>query len=117
MALVITERLLIEVSEEMEWLDTYVGTSNRTLQETPEVLHPVRVDVAVYIRLGMVNNIVCVIGIQSVIRKVFVGHHMRVLANVSFDLALQCLFATVRHNGSVDTPGVSLKQPEHNRLP
>src|ERR1035437_2424318 len=39
----------VKVSEQVEGLDAHIGTFQRTLQETPEVLNPIGVDTAVHV--------------------------------------------------------------------
>src|SRR2546427_10385220 len=48
------EGLLVEVAEQVERLDAHVGAADRPLQEAPEVLNPLRMDVAVHVRLRVV---------------------------------------------------------------
>src|ERR1017187_9552726 len=47
----------VKVSEQVEGLDAHIGTFRRTLQETPEVLKPIRVDAAIYVLNGVVNHL------------------------------------------------------------
>src|ERR1017187_7586789 len=56
LAVVVAERLLIEVPEQVEGLDTHVGTAQSALQETPEVLKPVGVDFAANVLYRVVNH-------------------------------------------------------------
>ena len=65
---VVTEGLFIKVAEQMEGFHVHVGSPNCPLQEAPEVLNPVGVDMAPDVCLSMVNDLV---GINVV--KVFVG--------------------------------------------
>jgi hypothetical protein len=83
--LVIAERLLIKVSEQMERLNTHVRTANSAFQEAPEVLHTVCVDVAVNITLGVVNDLMGVVRIKRVVTEKLIGHHFRSTPNVLAD--------------------------------
>src|ERR1041384_8277873 len=57
----------------MEWFDVHVSPTDRALQEAPEVLAAVRVDTAIDVRLGVVNDVVHVVGREALIREVRVG--------------------------------------------
>jgi hypothetical protein len=71
-AIVIPEALFVKVPEQMERLDADIGAVQATLQETPEVLHRVRVDVSVHVLYGVIDNRVLVFALQPVIRFQFV---------------------------------------------
>lgn len=50
------EHALVQVAEQVEWLDTYVGAVQPTLEQAPEVLDPVRMDAPVYVALGVIDG-------------------------------------------------------------
>ena len=52
----------------LEWLDTYIGTVDSTLQEAPTVLAVVRVDLPIDIGFGMVDNLM-----REVLFQAFIG--------------------------------------------
>lgn len=60
-AIVIAESLFVKVPEQMERLNTDVGSVQTTLQETPEVLHCVRVNGPVRILDCVIDNGVLVV--------------------------------------------------------
>jgi len=68
--------LLIEIPEPMERLDAHIGAFDPTLQQAPEVLQPVGVDLALGIALGVVNDLVGVLPLQSTVGRVGVGEHV-----------------------------------------
>src|SRR4051794_10464016 len=49
--------LLIEVAEQMERFNRNVGALNATLQQAPEVLQPVGVDLPLGVAFGVVNDL------------------------------------------------------------
>src|SRR6478672_790284 len=57
----------------MEWFDGHVGALEGTLEQRPEVLKAVGVDLSVYVRLGMVDNAVDIIGAQAVVGHERIG--------------------------------------------
>ena len=67
-AVIEAERLFIEVAEQMERFHAHVGALERTLQETPEVLASVGVNLPVNVFLGMVDD-----AVDEVASKPFVG--------------------------------------------
>ena len=52
------ERLFVQIPEQVERLDADVGALQPTLQERPEVFQPVRVDRAVDVGFGVVDEVV-----------------------------------------------------------
>src|ERR1017187_3279930 len=56
LAVVVAERLLIEVAEQVEGLYAHVGAAQPALQEAPEVLQPVGVDFAANVLYRVVNH-------------------------------------------------------------
>jgi hypothetical protein len=68
-AIVVPKNLFIEVAEKMERFDVDVCTLESALEQAPEVLQPVRVDLPVNVSLGVVNRLVKTIAIQS-----YLGH-------------------------------------------
>ena len=66
---VVPEGLLIEVTEEMERLNTYVGTTDAALQQRPEVLKAVGVDATVDVLDSMIHNLMRVVGSKALIAE------------------------------------------------
>ena len=56
-ALVETETLFIEIPEQVEWFNTHVRPVDAALQQTPEILKPVGVNVSVHVGYRVVNNL------------------------------------------------------------
>ena len=57
LAIVETIRLLVQIAEQVERLNRNIGALDRTLQQTPVVLKPVRVYLTIDVRLGMVDYV------------------------------------------------------------
>ena len=72
-AVVIPEALFIQVPEQMERLNADVGPVESTLQQAPEVLHGVRVDVAIHILYGVIYDSVLVFRLQPIVGFQFVA--------------------------------------------
>jgi hypothetical protein len=69
-AVVVAERLLIEVAEQMKRFDTHIGSVNATLQQAPVVLQLIGVYASVYVLDCMVNNLVSVLASKSAIASI-----------------------------------------------
>jgi hypothetical protein len=76
-AIVVTEYLLIEVTEKMERLNGNIGAFQSALYETPKVFQSVRVYLSVNVFLGMVNDSVSVFLIQSPIGMTIISRELR----------------------------------------
>jgi len=97
-AVVKSERLFVDVAEEMEGFDANVSSVQATLEQAPKVLHPVSVHVVVHVLHGVVDDGVLVVGIQSVIGKQFIGEDGRARFDVFTDLLLKFLLAAILYN-------------------
>jgi hypothetical protein len=90
--IVVAKGLLVKIAEQVEWLNTDVGPVKATLQQTPEVLHRISVDVTIDVFNCMVDNCVLVFRLQSIIGLKFItedrGASLNVLANVSLKFLL-----------------------------
>jgi hypothetical protein len=62
---VIAERLFVDVAKQVVCFHTDVSPVQAALQETPKILHRVRVDVSVHVLYGVVDYGVLVIGFQT----------------------------------------------------
>src|SRR5262249_43640387 len=106
--------------EQVERFDRDISALEGTLQERPEVLAPVSVDLAVHVPFGVVDDVVNVVGAQAVVREQFVGVDSRTTPDVFADVALQGVLAVVGHNvhadGAVVPVPVAREQPLHGTL-
>src|ERR1035441_9760462 len=66
-AVVIPETLFVKIPEQMEWLNTDVGPVESALQQTPEVLHRICVDVSIHILHRVIDNRVLVFRFQPIV--------------------------------------------------
>ena len=81
-AVVVTEGLLIKVTEQMKRLNRNVGSADTALQETPEVLNAVCVDSALGIAHRVIDD-----RIGIVLRQPFIGEwFVSVERSTSFDV-------------------------------
>jgi hypothetical protein len=55
--LIVPERLLVQIAEEMERLNADVGSLDASLKQRPKVLNPVSVNVSLNVALGMVHEL------------------------------------------------------------
>src|SRR5438309_11426515 len=74
-AIVESERLLIQIAEQMEWLYGHVGSVQSALQQRPEILKTICMDSAIHVFHRMVNNLVLVLIFQAPVSVQFVGKH------------------------------------------
>lgn len=86
--LVVAESLFVNVSEQVERFDGHIGSMDTSLQERPEILHAVCVDLSVDVSLGVVDEPVVKL-IQSFIRQERIGVYARSSLNVLADQLLK----------------------------
>ena len=80
------ERLFVQVAEQVEGLDGDVRALDRALEQRPEVFQPVGVDVAARVGLGVVDDLVGVVGRQSIVGLEGIGVERRAGLDVLLDL-------------------------------
>ena len=73
LAVVIAERLFVQITEQMERLNADIGAMQTALEQAPEILHRVRVNIAVRIFDRMIDDGVLVSHPTSHRRKAI--HH------------------------------------------
>jgi hypothetical protein len=99
---VIAKSLFVKITEQVKRFHADVGSVQATLQETPKVLHCVRVHVAIYVFNGMVDDGVLVVVRQAIVGKQFVredsGTSIYALANRALKLLLLAVLDVVYNN-------------------
>ena len=93
-----TERLLVQISEQMERLDTHVGPLNGSLEERPEVLAAIGVDLAINVALGVVDDLVRVVSVESFVGQQEIGVDCGPGSDMLPDVSLEGLLSDVRNH-------------------
>jgi hypothetical protein len=116
-----TERLLVQVAEQVKRFDAHVGAVEAPLQQRPEVLAAVRVDRAVRVGFGLVDHFVCVVGSQSRVGRERIGVDARSGFDVFADDGLNVLpfqgVQDVRATRAVVSPQCRWSKPITATLP
>ena len=86
----------------MERLDADVGSADAALQQRPEVLQAVGVNLAVHVRYGVVDDLMRVVGFQPFVRQQRIGVERGTGFNVLSDFGLKRAFLPVRDYGGAD---------------
>src|SRR5688572_10390173 len=104
----------------MERFVAHIGALNGSLQERPEVLAAVGVDVAVNVGFSVVNDVVDVFTVEPVVRQEHVGVDGRTSFDVSADVPLNMsALQTAEYFGANLTDAVlsvSVEQSHHSDL-
>src|SRR5580692_10893704 len=101
----------------MKRLYSNVGSPQRTLEERPEVLHSVDVNLAAHIALGLVNHVMHETPLHPVIvGNRVIGVDLRSVLHVLENLALQYLSRDVRDDRSANLAKIAVKDALHNRF-
>src|SRR6266852_1303963 len=116
LALIVAERLLVEVTEQMERLDADVCAFQAALEQRPEILDPVRMDVALDVLLGVIHKLMDVIFIEAGVGRQFIGEQFRAADHVRPDLFLQGFLLAVRNVFDVDLAGFTIQQADNQLL-
>jgi hypothetical protein len=112
LAVVVAKRLLIEVTEEMERLNTHIGSIDAALEQTPEVLKAIGMNPPVDVLHGMVNNLMGIVAGKTFIGEKEVSIESRTSLDMLADLSLQDSLATGGNNAKANLPAAL--QDAHN---
>src|ERR1044071_155896 len=86
---VVTERLFIDVAEQVIGLDAHVSSVQSALQQCPKVLNGVGVSIPVHILNGVVDDVVPIIGAESFIGREFIREDRRASFHALTDVLLK----------------------------
>jgi len=97
-AMIVAERLFIDVTEQVERLDADICSVNAALQKTPEVLQAVGVNVALHVGFGVVDYLMGVHIFQPVVGLQCIGEHCGAGRYIVCDNLLNILRGRVRES-------------------
>ena len=109
------EALLIEITKQMKRFNRNICPSNPTLEKRPEVLHAIRMHIAVCVLDRVINNRVLVVGRQSVIGLQFIAEDAGASPDVLLDLGVKSLASPAIHDHGAGA-SAALQKPEDNSL-
>ena len=112
---VVAEHLFVEVTEQMKWFDANVCAFQSTLEQTPEILQPICVDLSINIAFRVVDNIVPIIFLQPHVRHERIGVDRTTCFDMGSDVSLQRVLFAVRHDHCADF-AATLQNAEHRSL-
>lgn len=113
---VVAKGLLIDIPEQVGWLNRNIGPVNRPFQETPEVLYTVRMNIPVHVGFKMVDNFVSILRVHTPVARPFVGKHFRSRFHVITDDGLHCGFRSVLKDRSAHRTS-ALQHPHNDGFP
>jgi len=108
LTLIVAERLFVQIAEEMERLDRHIGAFQAALQQRPEVLKPVRMNLAIDVALCVVNEAVNKVGFQAFVRQERIGKDLRAFCYVLANFLLQCVAFTMRDMLQANLAGLAI---------
>lgn len=95
--LVESECFLIEIPEQVEWFDIDVSTANGPLQQAPEVLNSIGVNVPLDVSLSVVNDFMNVLPVQVAVGRQRIGDEVATGLNRVADGGRDCSAAGVSY--------------------
>jgi len=100
LAIIEAARLFVDITEQMERLYADIGAVERSLQETPEVLHPVGVDIAIRVLDSVIDDGVLIVRLKPFVGFQFVAEDGRTRFDLFVDVLLKFfLFAAIYYEG------------------
>jgi hypothetical protein len=104
LAIVEPECLFVDIAKQVEGFHADVGSVQAALQETPEILHTIGVNVAVHILDRVIDNGVLVVGFQPIVGFQFVAEDRRARFDALTDQRLKVFFLARVHVTGNDLP-------------
>ena len=87
----VTEHLFVKIAVKMKRFDSNVSSTQVSLEQAPEVLQPVRVDLPVDVPFCMIHELMYKAIMQQIIGDSIVGIHFGTVADILQDFVLQGL--------------------------
>src|ERR1039457_2916972 len=115
LTVVISKRLFIDIAEQVERFHADISAMQPAFQETPEVLHRVGMDVAVYILHRVINDGMLIIVFKTFVRLQFIGEDCGSGFDMLSDLPLQFRLAAVINDHRPHI-AVALNHSKHHGL-
>jgi hypothetical protein len=69
-AIVVAKHLFVQIAEQVERLNVYVGAFQSALEQAPEVFQPIGVNLPINVGLSMVDNLM----LESLVLESLIGH-------------------------------------------
>ena len=110
------ECFLIKILSQMEWLDIDVSASNRPLQETPEVLNSVGMNMTMNVGYSMVYSLVNILFIQIAVGSKGIGDKVATLFNILSHRIRDCSTAGIGDNLCFNLATTTLQKSHDNNL-
>ena len=102
-ALVESERLFIQIPEQMKRFNAHIRSFDTALEQRPEVFQPVSVNVAFRVALRVVNDLVDVFVIEFRVRAKSIRDYFRTLLHMFAHSGVKLRAAYVGHHLAADT--------------
>src|SRR5437899_4777732 len=99
----------------MERFHTHIGSLDRSFQERPEILKPVRVNSPIDVFLGVVDHLVSIF-IEVIVGLQRIGIERSIGFNVLSDFGVKVLLAARAHNGGANFASLAFEEAKYNRL-
>jgi hypothetical protein len=100
---VVAEHLFIEIPKQVKWFYAHVGSFQSALEQAPEILQSVCVDLSIDVLLGMVDGLVDeILLLESLIGQERIGVDRAACFDVSANLGLQVMLAPSRNHHCAD---------------
>ena len=99
---VVAEHLLVQIPEQVERFYAHVGSFQSALEQTPEILKPISVDLSVNVLFRMVNNFVPEIFLEPHVGHERIGVDRATGFDVSANFGLQVMLATGGNHNCAD---------------
>lgn len=115
LARVVTEHLLVDVPEQVEGFHADIRALQAPLEQAPEVLHSIGMDLPVHVALSVINDRMSVFS-QTLVRLQFVTIDRRSGFHMLTDMCLNCWLAPIWYDGSADF-AMTLQNSGHDSLP
>jgi len=111
-----TKHLLVKVTIKMERLNRHVSPAQVALEEAPEVLQAIRVDLTVDVPLSVIHNVVDITQAEFVIGCSSIGIDLGTIPNLLQDFVLQSLTADVRDDLATNLAKLAVENSLHGSL-
>ena len=113
LAVVVSERLFVEVTKEMKRFDTHIRAMDTALEKRPEILKAIRVYAAIHVLNSVIYNLVRIVASEPFIGEQGIGVECCASRDVFAYFVLQYSLTATRNNLRANLPA-TLQNPENS---
>jgi hypothetical protein len=113
-AIVVTKDLLVKVAVKMEWFDSNVSSAKVALQQAPEVLQPIGMNLSVNVPLGVIDELMDISRMELVVSVGVIGINLASVLHIGEHFVLEGFTLDIGQNLGANLSSTAVKDADDN---